>query len=365
MIPVPLPLYTPFYHHAMLALVIITAVAYLTSPGKAASPVADRAITWGLALAMILYMGLRPMNGFYFGDMGGYAEDFLSLQRTGALNHPYGKGEWAFRAFMEASATVMSAVSWFLLCAALYVGLIAWALRRVHRTQAFPALLMAMASFTFWAYGTNGIRNGFATSLVLIGMCYRDRKLPMSLLFILAVGIHKSTLLPVGAFLLSFLYRDPRGYLAGYLLAVLLSLTMGGWWEQFFAASGLVDDVRFTSYLLDRSSARQFSSTGFRWDFLAYSLWPMVIGAYHIFKQGFTDRFYLQLFNTYVAANAFWVLVIRSSFSNRFSYLSWFMMFWVLVFPLVARPRDSRQGKALAGLLVAYYAFTYLMFLRT
>lgn len=365
MIPIPLHLYTPVFYHAMLALVLVTALWYLGAQEKVASHAAGGVLTWGLALAMTLYLGLRPVSGFYFGDMGAYANSFRDLQFTGTALKVYANSEWAFAAFMHVSAWIMSAETWFLLCAALYVGLIAKALYRVHRGKAYLALLMAIASYSFWPYGTNGIRNGLATSLVLLGMAYPDRKLLMALFFALAVGTHTSVLLPVAAFLLTFLYRDPRGYLGGYLLAVLLSLTVGGWWEQFFASSGLVGDERFSVYLLDQSYASEFSSTGFRWDFLAYSLWPVAFGAYHIFKRKFTDRFYLQLFNAYVAANAFWVLVIRASFSNRFAYLSWFMMFWVLVYPLLVGPAAGRRGRAQAGLLVIYYAFTYLMFLKT
>ena len=35
----------------------------------------------------------------------------------------------------------------------------------------------------------------------------------------------------------------------------------------------------------------------------------------------------------YLTANAFWILVIRSSFSNRFAYLSWFLMAIIIFYP--------------------------------
>nr|WP_279343041.1 EpsG family protein [Geothrix paludis] len=310
-------------------------------------------------------MGLRPISGRYFVDMGTYAFDFKRLQGPGAPPVMYGAGEWAFAGFMKASAAAMSAETWFLLCAALYVGVIAWAVWRVHGPRAaYPTLLMAVSSFSFWAYGTNGIRNGLATSLVLLGMAFRDRKIPMALIFILAIGTHASAILPIAVFLLTFVYANPMAYLGGYLFAVLLSLTMGGWWEQAFAASGLMGDGRFSGYLVDQSNAQAFSATGFRWDFLAYSLWPIAMGGWQIFRNRFTDRFYLQLFNTYVAANAFWVLVIRASFSNRFAYLSWFLMSWVMVYPLLADAASRGRNRALAGVLLAYFGFTYLMFLK-
>ena len=75
-----------------------------------------------------------------------------------------------------------------------------------------------------------------------------------------------------------------------------------------------------------------------------------------------SDPFYARLVNTYLLANAVWVLAIHASFSNRFAYLSWFMMPWVLLYPFVPgkiihRPRTG----LIAAVLCAHYMFTYVM----
>ena len=357
---IPLPYYTAVFNHTLLAIVLLTVGALAFLREESLPQGVFKTSFWALLLAVIFYMGLRPISGIYFGDMGTYARDFerarfalgtLELNRSDSL----------FLLFLELSAAFLSVDTWFLLCAALYVGLMAWAVHRVHGPQAYLALLVMVASYSFWGYGVNGIRNGLATSLVLLGMAYRDRKAIMFVLFGLALGTHASVALPVSIFLLGFVIRSPWFYLIGYALAIPLSLIMGGWWESWFASLGLFGDARFSSYLLDTTEARLFSATGFRWDFVLYSVSPILFASWQLFHRQLNDRFYTQLVNTYVGANAFWVLVIRASFSNRFAYLSWFLMPWVFVYPFLTGASYPARYRALGVFLLAYYLFTYFM----
>jgi hypothetical protein len=74
------------------------------------------------------------------------------------------------------------------------------------------------------------------------------------------------------------------------------------------------------------------------------------------------DPFYARLVNTYLVANAVWILVIHATCSNRFAYLSWCMMPWVLVYPFVpGRSNDRPRTGILAAILFAHYMFTYFM----
>jgi hypothetical protein len=62
-----------------------------------------------------------------------------------------------------------------------------------------------------------------------------------------------------------------------------------------------------------------------------------------------------------VFANAFWILVIRANFSNRFAYLSWFMMALVIIYPFLKSQLMPNQNKVLARVILFYFAFTFLM----
>jgi len=117
-------------------------------------------------------------------------------------------------------------------------------------------------------------------------------------------------------------------------------------------------------YLLNDEYADQFSSTGFRWDFLLYSAIPVYLGYHYIVKRGYKNKMYIQLFNTYLVANAFWILVIRASFSNRFAYLSWFLLPIVLIYPLLLKNFWPHQYPKIGLMLVLHFLFTYIMFLK-
>src|SRR5690606_39264861 len=75
--------------------------------------------------------------------------------------------------------------------------------------------------------------------------------------------------------------------------------------------------------------------TGFRWDFLLYSGLGTFAGWYFIVKRKYEDQFYQWLFHAFLFANAVWILVIRANFSNRFAYLSWFMLGIVIIYPML------------------------------
>lgn len=125
-----------------------------------------------------------------------------------------------------------------------------------------------------------------------------------------------------------------------------------------FAGLGFDDRL---SYLTDYDIG-MFSHTGFRWDFLLYSMMPIVLGYYVVIKRGIQDRTYTILLNTYTLANAFWVMVIRANYSNRFAYLSWFMYPIVLAYPLLRLDVwGDMQGKRLKQIMLAHIGFTWFM----
>ena len=113
------------------------------------------------------------------------------------------------------------------------------------------------------------------------------------------------------------------------------------------------------------NTMKQFSQTGFRWDFLLYSSMPIIMGWYIIFKRRIKVDFnYILLLGVYIYSNAFWVMVIRASFSNRFAYLSWFIYPLVLAYPLLKFPIwKKKQGLRTGLILLAHFGFTFVMWL--
>lgn len=111
----------------------------------------------------------------------------------------------------------------------------------------------------------------------------------------------------------------------------------------------------------EAAEGAKFSSTGFRYDFLAYSAAAVYTGWYFIFKKKYNDKIYINLYNTYLICNAFWILVIRANFSNRFAYLSWFMMGLVIIYPFLKKEFFINHHLLVGKVLTVYFLFTYLM----
>ena len=352
---IPLPLYTPIFFNLLLLIFLISSVRLISQPGTLFYD-NKNVVLIILLLFVIFYMGLRPISGRYFGDMGTYAKYFENYAKGGELR---GEKDLLWHNYMKFSSGIMSVASFFLLTAFLYVYPLYLASKKWFPNNAYYLLLPLIASFSFWAYGTNGMRNGIATSLFIYGLS-RDKAVTKYLIFFIAYNIHGSILIPFAAFFLTQYFKNPKFYFYGWLAAIPLSLVMGGFWENFFMGLGF-DDDRAAGYLSDHSFDHQFSSTGFRWDFVLYSASAVYAGYYFVIKRGFQDKVYHQILNIYLTANAFWILVIRASFSNRFAYLSWFMMAVVIFYPFLKQKFFEDQQQRLAFVLLAYFGFTYLM----
>ena len=93
---------------------------------------------------------------------------------------------------------------------------------------------------------------------------------------------------------------------------------------------------RVYEYFTTAPELGTFSMIGFRWDFLLYGSVPILEGIYFVFKRKYNNQFYCILLSTYILTNAFWVLINEVPFSDRFAYLSWFMMPVVIIYPILS-----------------------------
>ena len=133
-----------------------------------------------------------------------------------------------------------------------------------------------------------------------------------------------------------------------------------------------------------------FSHTGFRWDFLLYSAMPVWLiwyvqktiekkrsamgiektmeeeetGVYGagILADAQSMRVFHVISTVYLLTNAFWVMVIKASFSNRFAYLSWFIYPLVLAYGVIRLHIWEDQDKKAGLILMAHMGFTMIMY---
>jgi hypothetical protein len=353
---IPLPYYTPVFYNTILVVVVLAALRLFTKGYVIYSPNKKEYASLLLLIIVTLYMGLRPISGRYFVDMWIYNYDFEKYAEGAEIRL---SRDVIWHVFMKFCSGIMSAKIFFLLCATLYILPLYLAAKTWLNADRYFLFLMLIASFSFWGYGTNGIRNGIATSLFILALSNKTNNYLKYGLMAISYGVHGSMLIPIAAYVLTLFFKNPKHYLTGWLFSVLLSLAFGGVFETFFLSLGIGGDR--VAYLNLEGFEDQFSSTGFRWDFILYSSAAIYTGYYFIIKKNFKDAVYIQLFNIYVTANAFWILMIRATFSNRFAYLSWFLMAVIIFYPFFKQQFFKQQQNVLAYTVLLYFGFTYIM----
>lgn len=362
-------LFDPFFYEKahLLVILVFTISVFFSVYNKNARSLLSRPghnylpLIHIYAIVFILVVGLRPISAA-FGDTVTYARtfDFLSRSSGGEVF----ERDSLFYYLMWLCSQFMSVNMFFLILEVLYVVPIVIACSRFMKNNSDIGLLFCLAAFSFFTYGTNGLRNGVSLSLVLLAMTLIGGKLFQNVLCalfsVIAVAIHASAALPVICMLVAYFVRKPRIMFIFWGLSIVISLIAGNSIASFFASLGF--DDRLSDYILVDVDENLFSHVGFRWDFLLYSAVPVLLGWYVVFKKKVYDKAFLLLLGTYIYANAFWIMVIRAEYSNRFAYLSWFLYPIVIAYPLLRLDIwPKTQGRKCAVIMAGHYAFSFLM----
>lgn len=362
---IPVLQYTHYFDVVILCLMIL-AFWQCASGNVLKQNVVEFNAGWGFVLAVLIvfYMGFRPVaGGAGFGDTVNYANGFVRLKDIPMIWE--WDREWIFYNIMHWFARTSNIHVFFLFCAAAYVLPLWIAMHRIFGSYSYIPFLIILGMFTFWQYGVNGIRNGIGASLVILAMTYVENFPIMAILCILATGFHSSVYLMIGAGILAWLINNSYYYLVAWVVCVIASYVAGDSIQAFLAGLGIGgEDERFTTYLT--IDVEQFARneltvlrTGFRWDFLAYSSMAVIVGWYFIFRRKFQDDYYHWIYNTFLITNAFWVLIIRAAFSNRFAQISWFIMPIVLIYPFMKKRFWLNHEKMLGYAILIFYAFAF------
>ena len=346
-----------------------------------------------LTLLLMVYMGLRPVS-FAFGDTINYAAGYRRATGMAVFSLDLNK-EWLWTAIMLfCKQSGLTVNAWFLLIEIGYLGFAFIGLRILLKENCWIAMLFFLSAFSTFTFGVNGIRNGLACSMVILAFAIAANQNFSKLalaggILLLAFGIHRSISLPIAAFLAaSYVIKSPKIAIYFWIASIGVSLVAGGAVTNFFMGLGF--DDRMTQYGTGMGEfGDQFSNTGFRWDFLAYSAMPVWLAWYVTAKAekeralygdtieeaetGITgagriaDAHSMRVFNilatTYVLANSFWVMVMKAAFSNRFAYLSWFLYPVVLAYAVIRLHIWEDQDKKAGLILVLHAGFTIIMHL--
>lgn len=356
-------LYCPLFLHLAVLLSLLQALrpAYDQLPSYSARKEWQMVLFWTLLLS--LWLGLRPIDGV-FVDTTAYAAYFHDAVYSSSVQN---KVDWLFFFIMFCFAKAGLGVhAWLLFIEAIYIGGTAYSVCKLFPRRTMTAFAAVLVSFSFYTYGVNGIRNGMACSLFLVGMTLViERKWTWAVLFLLwAFNMHTSVALDIGALIIALVYKNTKAYLLGWLFCIVLALVAGGYFETLFISQGIIDTGRDMSYYMNENRDMSvFSNTGFRYDFMLYGCVPILVGCYFVLKKHFSAPLYKTLLHTYIVCNSFWVLVNRNWLSNRIAYLSWVMYAFVLMYPLLMAPYVKRRKLWISCALVGSASFSYLMWL--
>lgn len=354
-------LYQPLFLAIVTLLCIVVGGRFVSSPDyHLQQEQNDWIFPLAVSVAFVFWIGMRPVSSA-FGDTVNYAKEYINMEVSVVSMDWHSEWIWQWL-MMGCKGAGMNIHQFFTFVEAGYILSVFWAMKRFVPANSLLGMLFVWSSLMFFTFGTNGLRNGLACHLILLGISflYDDKYVPGSVMFLLAFGIHRSVMLPIAATLAGmYVIRNPRHAIYIWLAAIPVSLVAGGAATSFLASLGF--DDRMTSYTQGDNDMSQFSKTGFRGDFLLYSAMPICMAWYVCVRREIRDNWYNALSVTYCLCNAFWILVIRSSFSNRFAYLSWFLYPVVIAYPLINLPVWQDQDRKTGQILLAYCGFTLFM----
>ena len=361
-------LYIDIYYYTLLIIVLIYSLF------KYENYSSQRVFAILLLIFVFCIITFRDIDPI-FGDTTSYARNFEDYIKWGTkeFSDKFSKDK-GFSVFTLFMAQFKNVTLYFGAIALVYLLPVYLAFKKGFNDYIFVALLLFICSFSFIGYGVNGLRQGMATSLIVAAM-FSGRIWLQILFIIIATSFHGSALLPGMMFFIARFYNKPKVFLIVYVVFLFISLTIGEQLGSIISDWDLLSntDERLQGYLgasmedsLDRNIAKEnFSIIGFRWDFMLYSLVPIVLGYIYLYKLNYKDRLYRVLYCTYVGSNACWLLTTYVPFNNRFAYLSWFMYSIIISFPLLKDKNlvDFQQEK-IQLMVLLNYAFTFFMYIK-
>lgn len=309
-----------------------------------------------LIIGYIIFIGFRPL-AWQFIDMLNYNETFLFISE----NVPY----YDFTTdtpnlifdnlFDYLASNSYDIVILFVIMASIYFGCMYGSIKKIFPHDTLYALLIYLGAFSTYSYAVNGIKAGAAASIFLLAFAFYRKPIIAALFCLISLGFHHSMTLPIFAFALAYIVRNPKYFFFGWFICLFISSFQIPGVTDFLAQ--FADDQSVERYLSSEGDLWE-GKTGFRWDFILYSLPPILISIWTLYYYHIKDRLYKILLCTYLAVNGIWMLCMYVPFNNRIAYLSWFILPILIAYPFFKFKLYSRQYLTLNYIVGIYLAFT-------
>lgn len=313
---------------------------------------------------LIPFIGLRPESGTYFVDMVNYVHAYHFFYEGEPFSFDWDADNIIFDNYLAWVGSLSLGLEFFFTTvAAIYFGAAYFGIKKMFPNDTLVAYLVFLGAFSTFSYGTNGIKAGAAASLFILAISYRENLKLCIPLALVSWGFHHSMLLPVVAFLLSFVFKNSKIYFAAWFICLFISAVHVTVFQQLFAniLADSTENALGVEYLQSTGS-EWGGKNGFRLDFILYSAMPVLVGYWAMYKKKMRmSKFYTCLLNVYLCTNGIWMLCMYASYTNRIAYLSWFMYPAVLIYPFLNEDWGATRYKAFAKVMLAHLAFTLFM----
>lgn len=286
---------------------------------------------------LILLIGLRPMGpdtSWMWADSANYKHSYNIREGYSFVFNPYTENLIWDNLFDWWASNSLGISPLFLFGDTIYFGCTYLACRKWFPRDTTMAYLVFLGAFSTFSYSFNGVKAGIAGAIFLLGLAYYEKRALSVALILISWGFHHSMQMPVAAYILTLFYKNPKWYFYGYAFCVVMSVFHVTFFANMFAS--LSNDERGAEYLLATGAEEYAHITGFRPDFLLYSVIPILVGYKIVLKEKLkVSKLYSALLHMYICTNGIWCLCMYASYSNRIAYLSWFMYPFVLIYPFL------------------------------
>lgn len=315
-----------------------------------------------IASLFILFIGLRDPYSDYFGDSQAYTF-FYERNLGDDFSVEWDEYNPLFQgSFMLFSSLDIPIKFFYVFIATIYFGGIAYSCYKFFSKDSVAAFLVYVAAFSTYTFSVNGIKAGAAASLFLVALSLtiKEVKIWPWVFLALSLGFHHSMKVPIAAFVICKFIKEPKLYLCFWSLCFIVAALHLTYFQYLFTSFG---DEKTMAYLGRESIRNEFEILGgFRIDFILYSMMPLVIGWYGLYKLHIRSESYTFLLNVYTLVNAIWMLCIYAPFTNRIAYLSWLMYPVVLIYPLLKTNWGVRQYRLFGIIAMLHLFFTLFMY---
>lgn len=348
---IPAELYQTIY---LLLVTIFTLTCYIKYHSAYRLQNEIKIYAFIFAVALVLYIGFRPIHAV-FSDTVGYANYFEYMSES-VFQFSYNVDNLGFDNLLVYMATAGYKISdFFLLIAAIYFIGRYIALRKIFPNNTWTAYLIFLGAFITFASATNGIKAGAAASIFVCAIAYKDKKIFAATLLILSWLTHHSMSVCIAAYILTYFYKNTRVYVTFWCFSLIIAILHITYFQEFFA--NYVDE-QGQGYLL----AEGGWLTGMRYDFVLYSIFPILIGWYYVIKKGIDIPEYTFILNLYTLLNGLWLLCMYASFTNRIAALSWMLYHIVIIYPFLSEKCNiPNKNRLCSTVMLLHLGFTLFM----